>query len=366
MKNDRNLSDYLKFPTAFTFLVSLTFLVFGAFILPTTYDETARIIDYNTFISGVPYDYHWPLGLLWINFFNPIYDGSVLSVRLFSIFLAVPFLFLSCNKIQTFRHIFLFLSLVPIVCAIVSTATPQGYMLSMLGVLLLLPSINVYTFPIFSALYLINPTCIVLVPLSLFLSALQSRNFTPFKISLVGYIFTAPIIFYIYQTDNMFLPTFSTNGLLNLFLGNNPHPLSYRGVGTTDYVKNVYMISNDIGMADAIRLFFVNDPALAVLNFFKKLFHFWAPWDYLRSGFGGGLQYAFFVYVGFVQLIIFQQILSLSAQQRTELIKSFAFIIIIVSCLIYSIFFVKLRFRLPFDVILLISICFRYPARKDA
>jgi hypothetical protein len=151
----------------------------------------------------------------------------------------------------------------------------------------------------------------------------------------------------------IFMPTLTNNGPLNLFLGNNPDPMSYRGVAE----GAEWMTYSSAQYLTSVLSFLFEQPHQFAQNYLFKLIFWFAPFDHFRSGIGNSFKYILFCYVALVQLVC-----CFLFFKRVRGVKSIdlkmALWISIVAWLAYSIFFVKLRFRIPFDSLLFFAAYF--------
>jgi len=331
------------------------FLVGGiavAAIFPPTPDEVARIADVHRALDRGPYPYFWPIGNILLIALNPLFHAGILSdlhaVRIFNFLLAALPVALLIGACRRPALLLVLPALMPYAYLVMSTAAQQGLMLPLLLLIVraALPLRPAALMLAALGLYLVNPGMIAVLPTALLaLAALGRAPPRAALLALGAYLPMAASAALVWAQTGDVMPTLSSNGPLNLWLGNNPHPLAHRGVGEGP---------GDAGFAASVMDYLRSDPAGFLANLGTKLALFWAPWDHLRSGMGDGLQTLVFVYVGFAQVLIYATVLRVSRHvDRDRLLLALA--ICIGAWLLYTGFFVKIRFRVPFDLLLFLT-----------
>lgn len=78
------------------------------------------------------------------------------------------------------------------------------------------------------------------------------------------------------------------------------------------------------------------------------------PWDFLRCGMGQNVTTVLFGYIGLAQLGIYGTLVrAWPGLSRRQVFFALAFVL--AAWALYTLFFVKVRFRVPFDMLLLFS-----------
>ncbi len=354
IERHRLLARYTEFAASRTgrLLLGLGYLAGGIlflFAFPDTPDEIARIADVRDVLQGEPYSFFWPAGNILMIVANPLFYSDIIgdlhAVRLLNFLIsAIPVLYLiaQCRE----RALLGVLpALFPYAWLINATASQQGLMLALL-ICILWSAVERRVGAVFlasAALYLVNPAMLVVVPFALAAVALGGRTRPVASVmAAAGYLPLALLALGIWVATGAFVPTLSENGALNLWLGNNPHPLSHRGFGEAG--ENADTLAGVMDFLDA-------DPAGFAANLLRKATLYWAPWDYLRSGMGGALQPLVFSYIAVAQVIIYVAFWRMRRTARAEA-WLIALALAVLAWGLYSAFFVKIRFRVPFDLVL--------------
>jgi hypothetical protein len=323
--------------------------------IPITPDEYSRYNIASDWLNGGGYDYSWPPLLILINVLTSYFKGDLLVNRF--VFLVFEFLLLMyIARNYTFKmRVWGWGLLMPYGALVLSLASPQGLMIVLIPVWICFVVRNKLGMASLVAfvLYLVNPTCVLIFVtcgiLGFFVKRFHHRGVFLFS-SLLAFASLQILSIFIWSSGDLFMPTLTSNGPLNLLLGNNAHPLSYRGVAES----GVLDANTPTQYLSLVKDFFLNSPLDFWLNFCQKLIYWFAPFDYFRSGIGGNLQNVLFVYVGFSQLICyFVFVREFRNCPRSEM--QIAILIFFMAWLVYSIFFVKMRFRIPFDILLYIT-----------
>lgn len=348
----RNLLTMRLFVLVFLF-VNIVALIF----IPVTPDEVSRQALAAEWMANGQYDYSWPPMLMFINACAKLLGGGAYLTR--ALFLVVElYLFWRLYARIVFHPGLLALFILPYLALVLSTASPQGLMVVLLP--LLVCAIRQKIFPeiylVSLALCLVNPTCIlVLLGSATVVGVIDRRGigWTYLMAALLALISTLIIAYLVFLDVGIFMPTLTNNGPLNLFLGNNPDSMSYRGVAE----GAEWMTYSSTHYLTSVLSFLLEQPYKFAQNYLFKLIFWFAPFDHFRSGIGAGFQYILFCYVALVQLVCYFLLF-----KRVRGVKSIdlkmAFWISIVAWLVYSIFFVKLRFRIPFDTLIFFAAYF--------
>jgi hypothetical protein len=276
-----------------------------------------------------------------------------------ALFLAIEvYLFWRLYMSAGFTLSWLAFLILPYIALVLSTASPQGLMVILLPLLVCAVSQNKFKeiYLVSLALYLTNPTCILVLLVvavvgGIFYKKELGRSFCGAAfLALISLLIIAYVLF---LGGEGFMPTLTNNGPLNLFLGNNASEMSYRGVAEglewTSYSAGQYL-------AETIT-FLLQQPYQFMFNYILKMIFWFAPFDHFRSGIGGGFQYALFAYVAVVQAVCYFLFFK-NIRNFPGVELKYAMWIFVAAWLVYAIFFVKLRFRIPFDFLLFFTACF--------
>jgi hypothetical protein len=322
--------------------------------IPITPDESSRYAVAASLLGEGVYDYSWPPMLIIINALTILFEGDLWVNRF--VFLGLEFLLvIYIARNFTFKMGAEGLLLIPYAALVLSLASPQGLMIVLIPVYIIFVVRNELGMASFIAfiVYLVNPTCALIFiscgVIGLFVKRFQHRGIFIFS-SLLALLLLQILAFFIWLIGDSFMPTLTSNGPLNLFLGNNAHPLSYRGVAEVG-ILDANTSDQFVGL---VKDYFINNPLDFGMNFYRKLVYWFAPFDHFRSGIGVGVQNILFVYVGFAQLICYYIFVrEFRNFPRSEM--KIAILIFFMAWIVYSIFFVKMRFRIPFDILVYIT-----------
>ncbi|MEO1606433.1 MAG: hypothetical protein AAFU34_14030 [Pseudomonadota bacterium] len=337
-----------------------------ALFFPDTPDELSRISIARRYLETGRYDFFWPPGNVWVIILNPLIElmDDVTAVRLFNLALAGMPLGLLFFTVRDARLVAIAALVAPYTYFALSTGSQQGLMIGLLLILLwTVKTERLVPFWLTAVLlYLVNPALILMLPLGLFFLAVRRGWRTTFMVAVLAYLPIAATALWIWSDNGRIMPTLSGNGGYNVFLGNNPDPMSPRGVGDREAARTQYGAGNEIQVTLE---FLRTDPTGFAANMAKKAWLYWMPWDFLRSGMGEGVTTILFAYFAVAQIAIYT---TLWVWRKDVDPRLFAFVI--ATCLaawaVYTLFFVKLRFRIPFDLILFFAVLMSPAARKRA
>lgn len=360
---DRLSPQWLNFPQI-QFVAMALALVAVAVGLPVTPDETARIESAQRLLATGEFDFFWPPLTVFIIAVNPFFDGSALSVRLFNLALALPVFFELARLNKLLWQSLLLMALIPYLALAVSTASQQGLMIAAMGWLILRPGAAWWVKVLLTGLvYAVNPALMLVIPSVLALLALTRRvPVSDFWASVAAYGLVVPWVVLAWYQIGEVLPTLSTNGPLNLFLGNNPDPMSHRGVGDLQMVWAQYGAAGEPSYGAAVFEYLRRDPGAFAWNLLIKAVLFFAPFDHLRSGMGGGIEPVVFAYVGLCQGALYAAVVWRIRAEGITRSMAMALVMLVLGWALYTAFFVKIRFRIPFDFLLLAAVMI--PSRK--
>lgn len=354
---DRLPPRWLNAPQLQFVAMALT-LVAVAVGLPVTPDETARIESAQRLLATGAYDFFWPPLTVFIIAANPFFDGSVLSVRLFNLALALPVFFELARLNKALWQVLLLMALIPYLALAVSTASQQGLMIAAMGWLVLRPDAAWWIKVLLIGLvYAVNPALLLVIPGALALAVLARRvPVSDLWASVAAFGLVVPWVALAWYQIGEVLPTLSINGPLNLFLGNNPDPLSHRGVGDLAMVWAQFGGVGEPSFREAVFEYLRRDPGSFVWNILTKAVLFFAPFDHMRSGMGGGIEPVVYAYVGICQAALYAAVAWRIRAEGVTRAMALALAILVLGWAIYTAFFVKIRFRIPFDFLLLAAV----------
>lgn len=344
--------------TSAQFLAMTAFLCAVAIVFPITPDEWSRMDHANRFLLSGEYNFFWPPLSVFVLVINPALEYGPVAVRLFNLALTLPVFFYIASLEKNTLQTLLTIAVLPYLALVVSTASQQGLMIALLGWLVLRPDLGWRWKAVLLGLsYSVNPALIIIVPLAcLLLVLLRKAPLSDLSAAAAGYLIVIPWVIWSWSLTGDILFTLSTNGPLNLFLGNNPDPLSHRGVGDLGVAWRELGLTGNPDFRVATLEYLRSDPPGFALNIIRKAVLFWAPFDYMRSGMGGGLEFVLFAYFAVVQTLIYVPILHhlvVGSRSRGVMI---AISFLVVAWALYTAFFVKIRFRVPFDALLFFSL----------
>jgi len=337
------------------------FFIVTAIFFPVTPDELSRFTYAKNIISGVSYDYFWPPLTVYLLVANPFLEGGVLAGRILNIIITLPIFFYLLKKYDSDRSV-LFWASIPYFALVVSTTSPQGLMIALLGWIVLQPNLGFFVKSLLIALtYSVNPSTIAIIPVAFaVLLFTRFRSLSDFGASIVGYLLVIPWVVAAKISTGHMLVTLSSNGPLNLFLGNNPNLLSHRGVGSITEQWKMWGLEGEPSYIQAVVEFFSRTPLDFIFNLLKKLFLYLMPFDHIKSGIGNEFNLITFAYIGFFQILLVYYLVKKIRVSGVDRSMALALAFYSMSWVLYTIFFVKLRFRIPFDFFLFVAtvVCF--------
>jgi hypothetical protein len=163
--------------------------------------------------------------------------------------------------------------------------------------------------------------------------------------------------------NNTLNPFFNTNGDYNLFLGNNPNSLSPWGYGDLNELISLYNLDYIPSYRDAVFVYLFEDPFSFFINYIKKIIIYILPFDNFKASslnILNNLNFYIIFYISLVQISIYYLFFKISHSS-----KNLYLFIFLVGWFLYSIFTVKIRYRMPFDLLLWFFIIrFQYEFKK--
>jgi hypothetical protein len=360
--------DRLLLTQAFRFVLITAFFaaaVLVALVFPDTPDEMLRIeTAYAMKASGQYNLFFWPPGNVLTILGNPLLGSGHLSdvavVRLGNLALtALPLAWLFWQIRDSLLALAVMVA-APYIFLVLSTGSQQGLMIGLFALLALaiarerLLLLGFVVLPLF----LVNPAMLLVLPTALVLMTLLNRDPWCAKALLICFLSYLPILgvaVLIYRESGQFLPTLASNGPLNVFLGNNPHPLSHRGLGDLQATALLVGLSPDADHIAIVKAWIGTDPAGFASNLLTKMVLFWMPWDHFRSGIGGNAASLLFAYVFVAQVVIYAVFVLTVRRGMDKRLLIFTVLMCLGAWALYTLFFVKIRFRIPFDILLLLS-----------
>lgn len=331
-----------------------------AFFFPDTPDELSRISIATQFRDTGIYDFFWPPGNVLLIVVNPLLSfgglSDVTAVRLFNLLLSILPICVILLRTRSAWLLLVSLFTAPYCYLVLSTGSQQGVMVGLL--IILCWAVATERLVIFTlttlALYLVNPGMVLAMPLA-FLLLLPLAEFRKyFLLACLGYLPILATALWISSSGGAFMPTLSGNGPMNVFLGNNPDPLSHRGVGTLEAARRTLGLDAAADQMKIVMAYLQQDPFGFLGNFFTKALLYWMPWDFLRSGMGQNVTTVLFTYIGLSQLVIYGTLWRMWPQLSRRQIY-FALAFAVAAWALYTLFFVKVRFRVPFDLLVLFA-----------
>ena len=214
----------------------ILFLIVNAIALvfiPITPDESSRLTLAGEWLAGGRYDFSWPPMLLLINALIKFLGGDAYSVRVFFFCVELSLFWFLLTKV-VLSPSWIGILTFPYLALVLNIASPQGLMVVLLPLLVyaIVQNKPKEIYIISLAVYLINPTCMLIMPAAAAAAIVFHKNKTSFSYlySVLLAFFTVLGFAYLLAKQGYdFMPTLTSNGPLNLFLGNNPSPVSFRG-----------------------------------------------------------------------------------------------------------------------------------------
>ena len=337
-------------------------LVAIAIALPVTLDELDRLKKVSDFIENGILDMKWPPGSLFIPFLSKILGQDYLFARLvgvtaflISFLLLIKKYKLNLNNFSYIKYIF-----VPFIGLVVSTSMQQGLMITLFNLIIINYEKKLFSILLLNLLYLTNPAMIgILLLTTIFIHIFTVIDKTELRklmqIFFGSFALWLLIVMTYFLITHDFLLSMSNNGPGNLFLGNNPHPRSFFGVAE---VANLDLFNGE-GISKGKELFInyvSNNPTDFLIGIFAKFLLFFLPIDYLRDS-----SMLVSLALQFVALSIDISLIYIFFRNRSILFKNeyldklkIIVCIYISAAIVYSLFFVKIRFSIPFDYLIMI------------
>ncbi len=340
----------LRWLAALFLFVNLVALIF----IPITPDEISRLTIAGDWLAGGVYDFSWPPMLILLNVVVKYFGGQAYSVRLLFLVIEISLLMLLSTRVVFSKNWWCVL-VFPYLALILNIASPQGLMVVLLPLLVYAAVQNKpkEAYIISFVIYLVNPTCMLILPAAamvtvIFLDENEVRLSYLYAI-LSAFFSILGIAYFLSIQGQNFMPTLTSNGPLNLYLGNNPSLISFRGGA-----DGVEWLSYDTGQyMSAVVAFLFEQPGAFFQNFLYKIIFWLAPFDQFRSGIGGAYYFVLFSYVAMVQLICYY-VFFRRIKNNSNAVLMTALHIFFIAWLAYVVFFVRLRYRIPFDLLLFI------------
>ena len=336
-----------------------------ALFFPDTPDELSRIAIAQSYLDGNPYDFFWPPGNILVILANPFLGvgEDVTAVRLFNLALAGVPLAILFFSLKSAALLAVTAFVAPYAYFVLSTASQQGLMIGLFVIILwAIATRKLVVFALAALLlYLVNPAMILTLPLGLLVLSVRREFRGAFVIACLAYLPIAAAALWIWSDTGRLMPTLSGNGGVNVFLGNNPDPMSPRGVGDVAGARATYGAGHEI---EGTLAFLRDDPGGFALNMVKKAWLYWMPWDFLRSGMGGKATNLLFGYFALAQIAIYATFWRMRRKIEPRVL-AFTLATCLAAWAVYTLFFVKLRFRIPFDLLLLFVCLIPAARRRD-
>lgn len=340
------------------FALATAVLLTAAVMIPAFPDELARIELARTLIATGSYNFFWPPLTVLLPAMNPMLDFGYIPVRILQLALAMPVIYFLAEMKKSVIQAALLVLVLPYLSLILSTSTPQGLMFSFLGLLILRPRYSTATKAILISLSCAaNPALIAIIVAGyaalFFMKRVDWKDIVAVS---AGILLLAPWVFWGWSETGEVIWTLSTNGSANLFLGNNPHPLSYRAAGDLDEVVTRWSLPGTASYTDAVLEYWKREPVDFVTNLAYKFIHFPLPTDHLWSVEGSWKMGLAAVFVGVTQVMIYLAFVYRAWTHPVTKSIMIALALFLATWLFHTVFFVKVRYRIPFDVLLLLAI----------
>jgi hypothetical protein len=349
-----NFSNFKSNLTLQQFVFLFLFVnVVALIFIPITPDENSRLTLASDWLAGGVYDFSWPPMLVLINVLIKFFGGDAYSVRLF--FFAIELcLFWYLSSRVVFSPSWIGVLTFPYLALVLNIASPQGLMIILLPLLVYAVVKNKIkeAYILSLAIYLINPTCILIFPIASVMVIIFDKNKFNFDYLYSVLLASFTVLGLAYLLSKLgygFMPTLTSNGPLNLFLGNNPSPVSFRG--GADGVE--WLSYSSAQYLSAVFNFLIEQPISFFQNYLYKVIFWLAPFDQFRSGIGSDFRFILFLYVALIQVTCYY-IFYKKIRKNPENDLKLAMWIFVMAWVAYTIFFVRLRYRIPFDLLLFI------------
>lgn len=338
------------------FIAVVAIFTLAVFAVPVVWDEVSRIEQARAFLRTGQYAFYWPPLTVLVVALNPFLPMGVIAVRLVNMVLTLPIFWEVCGISKTSLTRAIFYLCIPYFAIVAASGSQQGLMIVLLGYLLLRADWPLWKRALLiAACDAVNPSLVVIYGGAMVvLWGLGKVRVSAVREAMLGYVLTLPLVFAAYLEIGRIVPTLSTNGPRNLFLGNNPGPFFARGVGDLAQVWRDWGLSGTPSYVGAVKYYASGQPLQFLSGMLEKAALFLAPFDHMRGGMGGTALVPVFVYIGICQIAIYLLFVRQARRRMTGPMLA-ALAIGIMAWIVYTIFFVKIRFRIPFDFLLLLS-----------
>jgi len=337
----------------------IIFLVFVSVVFPVFPDELSRIRHAKALIDTGSYDFSWPPLTVVLAAISLFIVSDPMSVRLVQLVIALPLIYAVTRIEKDVWQFALLVILLPYFALVMATAVPQGLMVAVMGWLILRPEMHWCAKGLLIGLACsANPLLIVLIPTAYAVLATLGRcRWSDFGASLLGLLVLVPWIYWGWIQTGEFLFTLSTNGPVNLFYGNNPDVWSHRGVGDADALRKAWGMSPAAGYTDLVREYFYREPLSFLANILKKFVLYVSPADYVRAiNLGSSEALVMIGIFTLSQLSLYTAVCIVLLRAGLTKPLAIALVLFVVGWILYTAFFFKIRFRIPFDLFLFLAI----------
>lgn len=333
------------FHNIYILLISLIIAVY----FPITPDEKLRCILTNDFLSGSEsiYNTNWSPLLYIPSLISYLINFDCIFFNRFFNFLILINVFIYINYFNIHNNYLKYsLLILPYLLVMAIITLPQ--LLTFIILVLLVKYINdkrIYLLTIFGIFA--NPITVPIIMAAILFYDRKLLNKIYLLLKCIALILICGIINY-FLSDN-FNPFFNSNGGYNIFLGNNPDPLSPWGYGSiNDFVLH-YDLDYTPTYTEAVIYFINNDFLMFIKNLIYKLIFYIIPYDNFKADTLRQFNKSFFIsaYIAIIQLFLYYQFI-----KSNNYNKNFYIILYVCGWLIYSAFTIKVRYRMPFDFLL--------------